>query len=165
MESDEHHRDSTGHIASNKLLTLEPTGAKMNTRKKSTIAGWILSGLLALLLIGASASAKLTAWEGKSEMFAKIGWSENGMFWIGIVEVSVTILFLIPRTSFIGAILLAAYLGGATATHVRMEEPFFIPIIVGIAAWVALGLRNPAVFRLAFAPHSIPESTETAGQP
>ncbi|WP_430451077.1 DoxX family protein [Rhodopirellula europaea] len=127
----------------------------MNTNKKLTIAGWILSGLLALMLIGASASAKLTAWEGKSEMFAKMGWSEDVMFWIGIVEVTVTVLFLIPRTSFIGAILLAAYLGGATATHVRMEEPFFIPIIVGIVAWIALGLRNPAVFRLAFAPPSI----------
>ncbi|EMI26987.1 DoxX family protein [Rhodopirellula europaea] len=127
----------------------------MNTNKKLTIAGWILSGLLALMLIGASASAKLTTWEGKSEMFAKMGWSEDVMFWIGIVEVTVTVLFLIPRTSFIGAILLAAYLGGATATHVRMEEPFFIPIIVGAVAWIALGLRNPAVFRLAFAPQSI----------
>ena len=126
----------------------------MNTNKKLTIAGWILSGLLALMLIGASASAKLTTWEGKSEMFAKMGWSEDVMFWIGIVEVTVTVLFLIPRTSFIGAILLAAYLGGATATHVRMEEPFFIPIIVGVVAWIALGLRNPAVFRLAFAPQS-----------
>lgn len=132
----------------------------MNSNKKLTIAGWILSGLLALMLIGASASGKLTTWEGKSEMFAKMGWSEDVMFWIGIVEVTVTVLFLIPRTSFIGAILLAAYLGGATATHVRMEEPFFIPIIVGIVVWVALGLRNPAVFRLAFAPPSVSNTAD-----
>ncbi len=57
---------------------------------------------------------------------------------------------LIPRTAFIAAILLTAYLGGATATHVRVGEPFFFPIIIGIVVWIALGLRKPAVFRLAF---------------
>lgn len=122
----------------------------MNGSKKPKIAGWILSVLIALFLIGASAMGKFTQWEGKAEMFAKMGWTEDVMFKIGIVEVTIAILFLIPRTSFVAAILLAAYLGGAVATHVRVGEPFFFPIIIGVLVWIALGLRQPDVFRLAF---------------
>ena len=114
------------------------------------ITGWILSVLIALFLIGASAMGKFTQWDGKAEMFAKLGWNEDVMFNIGIVEVAIAVLFLIPRTSFVAAVLLAAYLGGATATHVRVGDPFFFPIIIGVIAWIALGLRRPEVFRLAF---------------
>jgi DoxX-like family len=133
---------STGGFARGEL--------KMSGLKKLKITGWVLSALIFLLLIGPSAMSKFMQWEGKSEEFAKMGWSEDVMFKIGVVEVSIAILFLIPRTAFIAAILLAAYLGGATATHVRLNEPFFAPIIIGVVAWVALGLRNPDVFRLAF---------------
>lgn len=87
----------------------------MKEKCESKIAGWVLSVLISLFLIGASAMGNL-----------------------------------IPRTAFIAAILLTAYLGGATATHVRVGEPFFFPIIIGIVVWIALGLRKPAVFRLAF---------------
>ena len=109
-----------------------------------------MSVLISLFLIGASATGKFTQWEGKSEMFAKMGWTEDVMVKIGILEVAIAVLFLIPRTSFVAAILLAAYLGGATATHVRVGDPFFFPIIIGVLVWVALGLRQPEVFRLAF---------------
>ncbi len=121
----------------------------MNGSKKLKIAGWTLSVLIALFLIGASAMGKFTQWEGKSEMFAKMGWSEAVMVKIGIVEVVIAILFLIPRTSFVAAILLAAYLGGAVATHVRVGDSFLFPIIIGVVAWISLGLRKPDVFRLA----------------
>lgn len=122
----------------------------MNGSKKLEIAGWVLSVLISLFLIGASAMGKFTQWEGKAEMFGKMGWTEEVMFKIGIVEVAIAILFLIPRTSFVAAILLAAYLGGAVATHVRVGDAFFFPIIIGVLAWIALGLREPDVFRLAF---------------
>lgn len=121
----------------------------MNGSKKFKVAGWILSVLIALFLIGASAMGKFTSWEGKSEMFAKMGWAEDLMVSIGIVEVAIAILFLIPRSSFIAAILLSAYLGGAIATHVRVGDPFLFPIIIGGFTWVAIGLREPNVFRLA----------------
>lgn len=121
-----------------------------NQSKKLKITGWVLSTLLALFLIVASAPGKFTQWEGKSEMFAKFGWTEAAMVPIGIVEIAIAILFLIPRTAFVAAILLAAYLGGATATHLRINDPFYFPIIMGVIAWVALGLRKPDVFRLAF---------------
>lgn len=117
---------------------------------KSRIAGWLLSGLLAAFLIFASAMGKFTNWEGKSEMFSQLGWTIDVMYKIGIVEVSIAILVLIPRTAFIGAILLTAYLGGAAATHVRVGDAFFVPIIIGVVAWIAIGLRDPRVFTMAF---------------
>lgn len=122
----------------------------MKGSKKMRITGWVLSVLVVLFLAGASAMGKFTQWEGKSEMFAKMGWTEDVMFKIGIVEVTIAVLFLIPRTAFMAAILLTAYLGGATAAHVRVNDPFYFPVIIGVVAWIALGLRKPAVFRLAF---------------
>lgn len=117
--------------------------------KKQRVAGWVLSGLIAVMLIVASASGKFTEWKGKEEMFKKLGYSTETMFKIGIVEGVVTILFLIPRTSFLGAILLTAYLGGATATHVRVGDPFFFPPLLGVVVWIAYALRRPDVIKSA----------------
>ena len=122
----------------------------MAAAKKQRIAGWILSGLLAAMLIGASASAKFRDWPEKEEMFAKMGYTTDTMFQIGVVEVVVTVLFLIPRTSFLGAILLTGYLGGATATHVRVNDAFVAPIIIGVLVWIAFALRRPDVIKSAF---------------
>jgi DoxX-like family len=121
----------------------------MNGSKLQRMIGWVLSVLLVLFLGGASAAGKFTQWEGKAEMFGKMGWTEDVMVKIGIVEVVIAVLFLIPRTSFVAAILLAAYLGGAIATHVRVGDAFIFPIIIGVLVWFALGLRQPEVFRLA----------------
>ncbi|MFG0287428.1 MAG: DoxX family protein [Rhodopirellula sp. JB044] len=119
-------------------------------KSKTRIAGWIISGLIFAMLCFGSASGKFTEWEGKAEMFGHLGWESDVMFKIGIVEVAIAVLFLIPRTAFVGAILLSAYLGGATASHVRVGEPFFVPVMLGVIAWVALGLRDPRIFHIAF---------------
>jgi hypothetical protein len=83
-------------------------------------------------------------------MMGKLGWDTGTIFKIGIVEVTLAILILIPRTAFVGAVLLTAYLGGAVATHVRVGEPFFFPVIIGVLVWISLGLRDPRVFANAF---------------
>lgn len=124
----------------------------MATSKKQRIAGWALSGLLAVFLIGLSAPGKFRDFEGKAEMFEHLGYSYDTMKGIGAVEVVVTILFLVPRTSFVGAILLTGYLGGATATHVRVGDPYFMPIIMGVVARIAYGLRRPDVIKAALGP-------------
>ena len=93
---------------------------------------------------------KFLEWEGKTEAFSKMGFTNDLMFKIGILEVLIAVCFLIPRTAFIGAILLTGYLGGATVTHLRVGEPFFMPIVIGVIAWIALGLRQPEVFSVAF---------------
>jgi hypothetical protein len=62
-------------------------------------------------------------------------------------------VYLLPRTSILGAILLTGYLGGATATQVRLETPWFLlPILVGVLAWGALWLRDPGLGRRVLVP-------------
>ena len=72
-------------------------------RSKIKIAGWVLSGLLFAFMCF-SASGKFVDFPNKEEMFAKLGWSTEVMFTIGFVEIAIAILFLIPSTSFVGAI-------------------------------------------------------------
>lgn len=117
--------------------------------KKQKIAGWVISGLVAAMLIGPSAMGKFTEWEGKEAMFAKMGFTTDLMFRIGILEVLVAVLYLIPRTAFLGAILITGYLGGAIVTHVRVQDPFIMPVIIGVVMWIGLGLRLPQIFSLA----------------
>lgn len=118
--------------------------------KAQRITGWVLTCLVAAMLLGPSAGSKFADWPGKAEAFEKVGFTTDLMFKIGIVEVIVAVLYLVPQTSFLGAILLAGYLGGATVTHLRVGEPVIPPVVIGVVAWVALGLRKPEVFRLAF---------------
>jgi uncharacterized membrane protein YphA (DoxX/SURF4 family) len=120
----------------------------MKASKKS-IAGRVLSLLLALFLIVPSAGGKFIEWDGKQEMFSHLGYSTELMTRIGVVEVIVALLIVIPRTAFVGAILLTAYLGGAVATHVRVGDPYYMPILMGVLLWIAMGLRRPEVFALA----------------
>lgn len=117
--------------------------------KAQRITGWILSGLLGLFLIGASGVPKFTDFPGKTEMLEHMGIAPELLPRIGVVEIVVAILFLIPRTSFIGAILVTGYLGGAIMTHLRVGDPWFFPVIIGVVMWIALGLRQPAIFSLA----------------
>ena len=86
----------------------------MRPSKIPAIAGWVLSILIVAMLAGPSAMSKLTEWEGKAAAFEKLGFTVDVMYKIGLVEVAIAVLFLIPRTSFIAAILIAGYLGGAT---------------------------------------------------
>ena len=117
--------------------------------KKLRITGWVLSVLISAFLIFASASGKFFDWEGKEEMLQHLGFTEELLTQIGVLEVVIALVFLIPRTGFLGAILLTAYLGGATVTHVRVAEPFYMPIISGVVVWAAYGFRRPEVFQLA----------------
>jgi uncharacterized membrane protein YphA (DoxX/SURF4 family) len=118
-------------------------------RSPSKIVGWVLSVLLTAFLLFSSIG-KFTDFEGKAEMFDHLGWSQSVMVKIGIVEVIVAILLLVPRAAFVATILLTAYLGGAIATHVRVGDDFVFPIILSVISWIALGLRDRRIFNLAF---------------
>ncbi len=121
----------------------------VNKSSKSQIAGWLLSGLVSVFLAGPSALGKFVEWEGKAKMFDHIGFTNDVIMKIGVLEIILAILFLIPRTGFLGAILLTGYLGGATVTHVRVGDPYFMPIVIGVVMWIGMGLRRPAIFSLA----------------
>jgi DoxX-like family len=119
-----------------------PSGTQVAfVSKKLLWAGWIASALPVLMLI-VSGVMKLVKPAPLMEGFARFGYSESLAFGIGIVELACTVIYLIPRTSVLGAILLTGYLGGATATHVRIGDPFFVPIVLGVLVWVGLLLRE-----------------------
>ncbi len=110
--------------------------------KKILWAGYIISALPVLLLIF-SASGKFFKPDGMEANIEQLGWKMSQMTGLGILEAVCVILYLIPRTAVLGAILLTAYLGGATATHVRIGDPFIIPVIAGMLIWLGLYLRDP----------------------
>lgn len=117
---------------------------------KSKIVGWVISALLAAFLLFGAAGKLFIDFPDKEKLMANLGWTLERIGYVGYVEIVVAVLFLIPRTAFIGAVLITAYLGGATATHVRIAEPFIFPVLLGVIAWVALGLRDARVFGVAF---------------
>jgi hypothetical protein len=107
-------------------------------------AGRIISGLPALFLLFDGAM-KLVKPAPVVEATTRLGYSQNVIVPLGIVLIVCTILYLIPRTATLGAILLTGYLGGAVATHVRVAEGVFsiiFPVIVGGLLWLGLYLRN-----------------------
>ena len=104
-------------------------------------AGRILTALPTLLLLF-SAVMKLVQPPPVVEGLAKFGYPAYIPLPLGIVELACTVLYLIPQTAVLGAILLTGYLGGATATHARISDPFLMTILVGIAVWGGLYLRE-----------------------
>ena len=110
-------------------------------------AGRILSALPALFLL-IDGIMKLVKPAIVVETTVKLGYPESVISGIGIVLLACTILYLIPRTAVLGAILLTGYLGGAVATHVRVGEevfPVIFPVILGALLWGGLYLRNDGI--------------------
>lgn len=119
-----------------------PVAQPVPVSKKMLWTGRILSALPVLMLIF-SAVMKFVMPPDAAKGFEHLGYPVSLAFALGIVELTCTLLYVIPRTSVLGAILLAAYLGGATATHVRVGEPFYLPILLGVLVWAGLYLRDP----------------------
>jgi hypothetical protein len=92
-----------------------------------------------------SAAMKFVKPASVVEGFAHLGYPERLALGLGILELACTVIYVIPRTAVLGAILLTGYLGGAIATHLRIGEPFFMPIILGVLVWGGLFLRDPRV--------------------
>jgi DoxX-like protein len=109
--------------------------------KKMLWISYVLSALPALLLLF-SGAMKLIGPPSVVEGFAHLGYDQSVALGIGIVELLCTVLYLIPRTSVLGAILLTGYLGGATATHLRIGEPFYAAVLLGVLVWGGLFLRD-----------------------
>jgi DoxX-like protein len=110
-------------------------------------AGRIMSWLPALFLI-ADAIMKMMKPAFVVEANVQLGYQPNVIVPLGVVLLLITVLYLIPRTAVLGAILLTGYLGGATATHVRVEDGVFnvvFSIAFGVLIWGGLFLRDRRV--------------------
>ncbi|HZD94771.1 MAG TPA: DoxX family protein [Candidatus Sulfotelmatobacter sp.] len=108
---------------------------------KMVWAGRIISGLVVLFLLSGSIYGIVKAADMAPEM-ARMGYPASLGPKISIVLILCALIYAFPRTAVLGAILLTGYLGGATATHVRIGEPFFIPILVAVLAWGGIFLRD-----------------------
>jgi DoxX-like family len=120
------------------------------TRKNSKPwAGRVVSAL-PVLMLAMSASMKLAHPPKVVDMFVQhLGYSESALLPLALVELACMLLYLVPRTRVLGAVLLTGYFGGAIATHLRVGDPFFVPLLLGILVWVGLYLRDPRVRALA----------------
>jgi hypothetical protein len=108
-------------------------------------AGWVVSVLPALFLL-LDGGMKVAKPPFVVEKTTELGYSETVIVPLGVVLLASTILYLIPRTSILGAILLTGYLGGAVASHVHHQDPLwqvFFPAVFGALIWGGLVLRNP----------------------
>ena len=104
--------------------------------------GRVVSALPVLALLMSGAFKFMKPNEEMAKGLDHIGWKADQLSTLGIVEIACTVLYVIPQTSILGAILLTGYLGGATATHVRVGDPWFAPVIIGVLVWLGLVLRD-----------------------
>ena len=107
-------------------------------------AGLVVSALPVLLLLF-SAGMKLKGGPEMAEGFAHLGYPESAILPLGIVELASTLLYIIPQTAVLGAVLLTGYLGGAVATHFRLGEPVATAVALGVLVWAGLYLRDTRI--------------------
>ena len=97
---------------------------------------------LPVLMLAFSATLKFIKPPGFNEGIEHLGWTEGQMFGLGVIEFAVAAVYLVPRTAVLGAILIAAYMGGAVAAHIRVGDPFVVQIGIGVLAWLGLWMRD-----------------------
>ena len=119
--------------------------------KKMKMAGWALS-VLAILLLLVDGFAKLIKPEPVIQATLQLGYPESTITTIGILAIICAIIYAIPRAAFLGAILLTGFLGGAIATHFRLNNPLFshtlFPVYVLLFIWLGLYLRSASLRKL-----------------
>ena len=114
------------------------------TSKGVLYTSYILQGIVVLLFLMGAANNLLQT-EMAVEGAVEFGYPEHAVLYMGLILLVSTILYAIPKTTFIGALLLTAWLGGAVATHLIHNDPLtniFIPVIFGILVWGSIWLRS-----------------------
>jgi DoxX-like family len=120
---------------------MEAVTATAHPSSKMVWAGRIVSGIVTFFLVAGSTWGIVKQAEYAPQI-ARMGYPEGIGIKISITCIICALIYAFPRTAVLGAILLTGYLGGATATHVRIGEPFFFPILVAVLAWGGIFLRD-----------------------
>jgi DoxX-like family len=111
-------------------------------------AGRVMSGLVVLFL-AMDIAMKLANLDVVAHASLQIGWDPGKARTLGVILLACTALYAYPRTAILGAALLTAYLGGAVAAHMRLDDPLFTHVLfgvyLGILAWAGLWLRDPTL--------------------
>ena len=113
--------------------------------RREALLGKSLSALAVLFLI-VDSTGKLLEVQPVIDGTVRLGYSPDIVLTLGVLQLACVVTYLIPRTSVLGAVLLTGYLGGAVATHVRVESPLFshmlFPVYLATLLWVGLVLRD-----------------------
>jgi hypothetical protein len=109
--------------------------------------GRVISALVSILF-AMSAVMKLRGGPEVTQGMAQLGLPESLIVPLGILEISCVVIYATPATSVLGAILLTGYIGGAILTHLRVGDPFFMQIAIGIFIWLGLYLRENRLWEL-----------------
>ncbi|MBK7398441.1 MAG: DoxX family protein [Myxococcales bacterium] len=125
-------------------LDVDTTTSAATPSRAALWTGRVLTGLIAAFLLF-DAIGKLVPVAPVVEATQKLGFAPGTIRPIGALLAVSTVLHLVPRTQFVGAVLLTAYLGGATATHVHTGTPFWFSVAMGVLLWIAYVLRQPLV--------------------
>jgi hypothetical protein len=113
--------------------------------KIMVVTGWVLTILVSLLMTF-SAVMKLTQNPMVMETLVDgAKYPRESVVWIGVAELACVIVYLVPFTSVLGAVLLTGYLGGAVATHVHGNEPWIMVVAIGTVVWAGIWLRDKRV--------------------
>jgi hypothetical protein len=125
-------------------LTVAPAAASTTTRW----AGRVLTGLAVLFLVF-DATIKLVGATEAVQGTVQLGWAAHHLPILGVIEIACLVLYLVPRTAPLGAVLWTGYFGGAIATHLRLDNPLLthtlFPIYVAALVWGGLYLRDSRV--------------------
>jgi hypothetical protein len=119
----------------------------MATSGKVVWVGWALSVLAALLFLF-SAFMKFKGGPELDQGMAHLGLPTSMVLPLGILELTCVVIYLIPPTSVLGAILLAGYVGGTIVTCWRVGDPFIVNIVLGLVVWLGIYLREPRLKEL-----------------
>jgi hypothetical protein len=128
----------------------------MSESRKIVWVGRVISVLVSLLF-AMSTFMKLRGGAEVMQGMAHLGLPESLIMPLAILEISCVVIYAIPATSVLGAILLTGYIGGAICTHLRVGDPFYIQIGIGILIWLGVYLRENRLKELI--PLRIPPST------
>jgi hypothetical protein len=115
---------------------------KTMSDKLKKIIYWVLTGLVAFVFVG-SALGKLTADADALKMAEGFGLNAQNYTILGVIEIISIILFIIPRTGILGTLLLAAYMGGAIATHLEHGQSVIAPCVIQTFLWIVAVYRFP----------------------
>lgn len=121
-----------------------------NPKTTPTAAKWtgrVLSGLVGMAFL-ASALGKFVGGAGLEEGFAHLGLPMELQYPLAILELVIAIIYLVPQTAVLGAILLTGYIGGAICTHWRVGDLFIVQVIIGVLVWLGVFLRDRRLWAL-----------------
>ncbi len=118
----------------------------MESRPGMIWTGRVLSALFVLFMLGASVAPKLLGMAVAEDTLKALGWPHGYALMIGLIELAGTVLYVIPATSLLGAIIMTGLFGGAIATQVRAESPLLSHILfsfyLSAFMWGGLWLRD-----------------------